>query len=118
MTDKYILDLERNPIKEPNIMKWGRWFKKNERHIGDTKIGDIRISTVFLGLDHQFDIQPGSPVLWETMVFGGELDGEMERYTSLESAKYGHNKMVERVKESVEEGKKKGGEEDGINSKG
>ena len=99
MNDKYILDNKGNPIPEPDIFKWGKWFEKAERHIGDTTIGDIRISTVFLGLDHGYGLERGNPVLWETMIFGGELDGEMERYTSLKDALNGHQQMVDRVKE-------------------
>jgi len=34
------------------------------------------------------------------MVFGGELDGEMDRYASLADAKAGHEAMVARVNEA------------------
>lgn len=100
--DKYILDQNGNPVSEPDIFKWGKWFEKVERYVGDTEINGIRVSTVFLGLDHDFG-QRSSPVLWETMVFGGILDGEMERYTSLESAKHGHEEMVKKVKKALAE---------------
>ena len=51
---------------------------------------------VFLGLDHQYG--EGPPVLFETMVFGGELDQEQVRYHTWEEAAAGHAAMVERVK--------------------
>lgn len=61
---------------------------------------EVMVSTVFLGLDHSFNFMDSghAPVLWETMVFGGPVDQEMDRYTSLEAAKAGHEVMVGRVK--------------------
>lgn len=35
---------------------------------------EVRVSTVFLGLNHGYGDEP--PVLWETMIFGGALDEE------------------------------------------
>jgi hypothetical protein len=76
MNKHYIL--EGKDIKEVDLMTWAKWFGKAERHIGDDTVEGVRISTVFLGLDHSFGA--GSPVLFETLVFGGPLDGEMDRY--------------------------------------
>lgn len=59
------------------------------------------MSTVFLGLDHSHTSK-GLPVLWETMVFGGPLDQEMDRYTSREDAVEGHEAMVKRVRAAQE----------------
>lgn len=53
------------------------------------------VSTVFLGLDHQYG--DGPPLLFETMVFGGPLDHEMNRYSTWNEAEKGHQEMVERV---------------------
>ena len=55
----------------------------------------MRVSTVFLGLDHQhFD---GPPLLFETMVFVGEHGDEMERYSTWDEAVAGHDAMVAKV---------------------
>ena len=62
-----------------------------------TKVGNIEISTVFLGLDHSFGGK--KPLLFETMIFGGKLDQEQERYTTWEQAEKGHKGMVNKVKE-------------------
>jgi hypothetical protein len=93
---KYILDNSGNPLPEPDPLKWAQWFESAERHVANDRVGDIRISTVFLGLDHNWGFGP--PVLWETMIFGGPLDQEMRRYTSRESAESGHREMVLKVK--------------------
>lgn len=62
-----------------------------------TYVGDVRISTVYLfGIDHQFG--DGPPLLYETLVFDGLLDGEMKRYTTQKQAKAGHKAMVKRVR--------------------
>ena len=96
MSDKYILD-GHETIPCDNLMKWAKWFEKADRHIAKTKISNvITISTIFLGLDHSFG--EGEPILFETVVFGGKFDGEMERYSTWEQAKEGHKKIVKKVK--------------------
>jgi len=52
---------------------------------------------VFLTVDHRFG-GDGPPILWETLVFGGPLDGEMDRYSSYDDAVRGHAAMLARVK--------------------
>ncbi|MCK4858907.1 MAG: hypothetical protein KAT58_13115 [candidate division Zixibacteria bacterium] len=63
-------------------------------------MGKARVSTVFLGLDHNFSGE-GHPVLFETMVFGeSPLADEQERYCTWDEAVAGHAAMVKRVKEA------------------
>lgn len=63
MNDKYILDEKGNPIPEPNLLKWGRWMQTSEdRFVARTTVGESVVSTVFLGLDHQFG--KGPPIGW------------------------------------------------------
>src|ERR1035437_5024539 len=71
-----------------------------DNRVAYDKINDIEISTVFLALDHSF--MGGQPVLFETMVFGGSLDGEQERYHTWDEAEAGHKVMIERVKAELE----------------
>lgn len=52
---------------------------------------------MFLGLDHRFG-SSGPPLIFETMVFGGSLDQEQDRYATIDEAKTGHLKMVWRVR--------------------
>ena len=84
----YILD-GHTPIPEADIRKWGRWFATAERHVARDKIGEADVSTVFLGLDHNFT-GGGSPVLFETMIFGGPLHESQWRYCTWEEAEIGH----------------------------
>ncbi len=56
-----------------------------------------KVSTVFLGLDHNFG--DGPPILWETLVFGGPMNGQQTRCAgSREQAEAMHEKMVQLVK--------------------
>lgn len=97
MTDRYILDQKGNPVRCDDLDTWVQWFEQSGlRRVAKDEIGDIEISTVFLGLDHAFG--GGPPLLWETMIFGGEQDGYQERYSSREAALAGHTKAVALVK--------------------
>lgn len=100
-TDRYIL-VDGKPVQEPDLYKWASWIgNSKDRFIKSTIIGDTKISTVFLGLDHRY-IGEGMPILFESMCFGGELDQEMERYTSLEDAKRGHSLMCQKVRSHLD----------------
>ncbi len=61
-----------------------------------TKIGDADVSTVWLGLDHSF--RGGPPLIFETMIFGGEHDLWCTRYTTEEDAVRGHLRLIERLR--------------------
>ena len=87
------------PVIEPDILVWAKWFETADRKVALTIVGDTKISTVFLGKDHSFG-HNDLPILYETLVFGGKLDDEMERYTTIEEARLGHEIMVTRVRES------------------
>lgn len=95
-TDKYILDENGEPVPEFNIFKWSNWFHfAKNRQVCRHNLGRVDISTVFLGMDHGWG--RGLPVLWETMVFGGQYDGYTARYTSKYGAKHGHQIILKMV---------------------
>lgn len=105
MSDKYILDESGNPVLEENLLVWGQWLEDNTARliVKKTQIGESEVLTVFLGLDHSFRGEAG-PLIYDTLVFGGSLADEMERYSTREEASQGHDKMCERVRaESAEE---------------
>jgi hypothetical protein len=66
------------------------------RRVAKTTIGNVEVSTVFLGLDHGFS-QHDVPIVFETMVFNGPFDGDMERYATWQQAVDGHVAMVNKV---------------------
>jgi hypothetical protein len=100
--DKYVLDEEGNIKVEPDLLKWGVWFEdiKNTR-ICETFVtgGNVRVSTVFLGLDFGYG---DTPILFETMIFGGEHDNEQWRYATKKQAVAGHERVVRMLQEIKE----------------
>lgn len=95
MSDKYILEGHK-VVECTDLMEWAKWFENADRIVAKTKISpDVKVSTVFLGLNHQYG--GGEPLLFETMVFGGEHDEEMERYSTWEQAAIGHKKWVDKL---------------------
>ena len=64
---KYVLDKAGNTVLEPDLMKMGEGFETADRKVAETEIDKLQVSTVFLGLNHNFG--EGPPILWETMVF-------------------------------------------------
>lgn len=101
MTDRYILNDAGEPVPEPDLYAWGKWYDEHDRHVGADQFGPVRVSTVFLGLDHKFSIDAGPPVLWETMIFGGPHDQYQERYRSRTDALSGHARACFLVQETV-----------------
>uniref|UniRef100_A0A6M3LRW0 Uncharacterized protein n=1 Tax=viral metagenome TaxID=1070528 RepID=A0A6M3LRW0_9ZZZZ len=91
----YILDGHKTKQCD-DLLIWAKWFEKAERHVADDTIDGVRISTVFLGLDHQYG--QGPPLLFETMVFGGPNDQDQLRYSSWDEAEKGHAEILEREK--------------------
>jgi hypothetical protein len=69
--------------------------------VGDCVLGEILISTVFLGINHSFG--GSKPVLWETMGFmpshtgRDTIEDSEDRYTSLEEALAGHKRIARQV---------------------
>lgn len=99
MAETYIL-VNDVPVPCPDLLAWGRWMQTANRRIARTRVGDDReVSTVFLGLNHNF--AAGPPLLYETMVFDGGgpyVDSpRMERYATWAEAVRGHWLMVARL---------------------
>lgn len=59
--------------------------------------GMVEVSTVWLGLDHQFG--EGPPLIFETLIFGGDRDGEVRRYSTKEEALAGHLHAVNEIQQ-------------------
>ncbi len=96
MSDKYILDGHK-AVECNDLLKWAKWFEAADRIVAKTNISDeVTISTVFLGLNHNYG--EGEPILFETMIFGGKHDKEMEQYSTWEQAEEGHKKWVDKLK--------------------
>lgn len=71
-----------------------------DRFVAKTEVSDkVMVSTVLLVINHAHD--NGTPIIFETMVFGGALDQEQDRYSTKAGALAGHECMVNRARESL-----------------
>lgn len=96
----YILE-DGVPVREDCPDRWGEWMEHSpDRLVMHTKVDEVLVSTVFLGIDHAFN--GGEPVLFETMIFGGIHDQYQMRYTSLLLAEQGHVLAVCMVESDTE----------------
>lgn len=120
----WILD-ENNQVVKATFGEWAVWFKRNQsRHVGFDEFDYSReeervellpgkwlpkwkhsgyvVSTVFLGLDHNYSDE-GPPILFETMIFCGDktLHEYQERYATWKEAEVGHQLAVGLVKDRI-----------------
>lgn len=95
MQHLYILE---GKIPKPvnDVLQWAKWYETADRVVSKTELpGGVQVSTVFLGIDSA--IFNEKPILFETMIFGGEHDGFQERYSTWEEADAGHKKAIELI---------------------
>lgn len=85
----YILDENKQVQPVDDVFVWADYQDAHKR-IASTCRGKVWVSTVFMGLDHQYS--SGPPLLFETMVFGGPADQYMDRYSSYDDALLGHRR--------------------------
>lgn len=102
MSKWYILK-DKIPV-EATLMQWAEWesIDESRKIVEKTNIGTIQVSTVFLGLDHSMSFQnPGPPVLFETMIFGGKEDSFQNKYCTWDEAVKGHKEACDIVLASL-----------------
>lgn len=111
----YILDkdgetlIEAGPLRYVDFMASKDRFTKTTLLGGDGNNPHVKVSTVFLGLDHNW-IASSYPIVWETMIFGGpeSIDERQWRYTSKAEALEGHEFAIQLVlKEFKKQDRKK-----------
>lgn len=115
----WILDADNNP-KPVRVREWSEWYEaaarkgladgltNDPRRVAQTDLATVWVSTVFLGVNHQWG--DGPPILFETMVFTREKfpkefagkikwhrdDLDTFRYSTWDDAVTGHNAIVRR----------------------
>lgn len=122
MGHNYILDKKGNPVVEPDVLKWARWFETSgmKRVVKKTSVEGYEVSTVFLGTDYSFS-EKDEPTLYETMVFNKEpvteeimgkkltfrksvdLDGLFNRYHTRDESEAGHEEIATELKRKISE---------------
>jgi hypothetical protein len=83
-------DYDGEPI---DLWEWVRLFHSSDRILARTRVADdVEVSTVWLGLDYSFG--HGTPLIYETMIFGGLADEIQWRYPNRDAALAGHDQAV------------------------
>jgi hypothetical protein len=103
MIDGYILDRNDNPILEDNFDRIIDWNVNNKTRVGNSLIGDKRISTVFNAFSNAKCPETDKPLLWETVVFSADNKKEIYKkiYCSKKDAIKGHRKAVKMTREGL-----------------
>lgn len=84
-------DFDGNPIP---LWEWVVLFADNDRHVAVTPVGeDVEVSTVWMGIDYGFG-RTESPLIYETMIFGGDRDGDQWRTPNRDAALAAHDQAV------------------------
>lgn len=90
----YLWDRDTGEVRSCSFEEWATSYTKKEaRVVQQTHLNGCWVSTVFLGIDHNF-FDYGAPLLFETMIFGGVLDQEQWRYPTQAWADLGHEEAV------------------------
>ena len=101
MTDRCYKLHGKEVVPVADMMEWARWMETADRHVAHEEIGQFHISTVFLGIDHNYF--GGEPLLFETMVFGPNghyLDQWQARCSTWDKAEDMHATAVALARET------------------
>ncbi len=99
---RYVLDGSHEPVPCNDLAMWKAWMNTPERWVEDALLSDragnqVRVCTVFLGLDLGFD-NAERPILFETMVLGGRWDRALYRYCTWREAQEGHALLLKHLR--------------------
>lgn len=90
-------DRKGNPI---TYAEWERLFSNEDyKRVALFETGDVSVSTVWLGLDYNWLGSP--PLIFETMIFGGDRDSEQWRWPTEAAAIAGHDQIAAELREEV-----------------
>jgi hypothetical protein len=92
-------------VEESDHAVWSEWFESTYQDVAEiaqTATAHSTVLTRFLAVNLTL-AQDQPPLLFETKVEGGWLEGQGEKYSSLEAARTGHDAWVEKVRAAEEE---------------
>lgn len=102
MDNLYILD-GKTALRCEDVLQWAEFMaRKEDCKVALTELEGAAVSTVFLGIDHNFIGQDGDPLLFETLVFYGDGGlGSLRRYFTWAEAAEGHEEIVTAAREEI-----------------
>jgi hypothetical protein len=102
---RYFMLRDGKVVEAPDHATWAGWYKsayESVREIIRSETAHATVTTQFLPISMTLSADE-QPLLFETRVTGGWLNGQGDRFTSLERAKAGHEAWVARVRTFEEE---------------
>jgi hypothetical protein len=89
----FVFDEQGEPLPVSTFEEWARWCERTDRGVARTVVtSEVVVLTTFNGVD---EVESGPPLLFDTRVFGGLLDGEDVQYPTRAEALAGHARLVE-----------------------
>lgn len=84
------------PSGREGLIAFSEDFEKMDRHVGLKMLPNgIEISTVWLGIDHNFGMRQ-RPLIFESMAFFNGKDIDCIRYSTEEEARLGHKMLIKK----------------------
>ncbi|MBF3951877.1 hypothetical protein ISG27_12605 [Burkholderia pseudomallei] len=101
----YVLD-GHEPRRAHSVLEWMHWFANADRHVALTCIDEMEVSTVFIGIDHEFSphglrYHGQAPMLFETAIFTGSQVSRVVRHPSWDEAAQAHALIVECLQDAI-----------------
>ncbi|CAJ4954641.1 Uncharacterised protein [Burkholderia pseudomallei] len=101
----YVLD-GHEPRRARSVLEWMHWFANTDRTVALTCIDELEVSTVFIGIDHEFSphglrYHGQEPMLFETAVFTGSRVTRVVRHPSWDEAAHAHAFIVECLQDAI-----------------
>ncbi len=99
MTSQYYKLEGQNPVPVRSFMEWSLWIMSASTTVMLNELQESIISTKFVGLD----LSPGKcnadsqPMLFETLVISGPMDGKRKFYATWDEAIQGHLKICTQI---------------------
>ena len=99
----YILD-GHSVVPCPDPIAWAMWhhLHQADRTLKVTNLDapnvEVTISTVFWGMDALAAWKDRPPRCFESLIFGGHLDGVGRKYDTWDEALVGHDRLVEEAR--------------------
>ena len=109
LTAHWILDCNGEPVRCYDLLEWADFIETGKNQINSTLIpvpdkkGEVcSINTIFFGINMSVgDVNNENPVLWETMIFGGEHHQDCIRSHTRAEALLRHKEGIKKVLRSL-----------------
>jgi hypothetical protein len=87
----------KEPVQVYDLLEWAKWSGHADTTVKRTVLPDgVIISTVFTGTDTNVS-NAFPPMVFETIIEGGEHDMYQKRYSTWEEAEKGHEEAIRLV---------------------